>query len=69
MPLCFRLFITCFISVCTSVCGKVFFVTLPVKVNMGFVAKAATSTDAARWLKNFGATAEIFFRRKAFFGV
>lgn len=33
---------------------------------MGFVAKAATSTDAARWLKNFGATAEIFSGEKPF---
>jgi hypothetical protein len=32
-------------------------VSLPFKVYMGFVAKAATSTDGPASLKNFGATA------------
>jgi hypothetical protein len=50
----------------TSVCGKVFFESLPLRVNMVFVAKTATATDAAAQLKNFGAKANKISGEKPF---
>jgi hypothetical protein len=52
----------------TSVRGKVFFESLPLRVNMVFVAKTATATDAAAQLKNFGPK-QTKFQVKTVFGV